>query len=100
MGCDALTVDSNGNALSQLEAIGASESWDLIERVDLDQVCFAGAWVGLDDFDIKVVRLCDNCTSDCARVFLERDVTTPVRQLNETNLRIAREADLRPTGRP
>lgn len=70
----ALTVDGNGNGLGQLEAIGTGESWNFIERIDLDEIGIAAGWGSLDDINVKVVCLSDNRTGECARVVLEGDI--------------------------
>lgn len=55
-----LTVDGNSHGLSQDVAVSALESWDLAQLVEL-AVVIANALcrLGVDDFNVEVVGLCD-----------------------------------------
>jgi hypothetical protein len=60
-----LTVDGDGNALVDRIAVGADEGWDLAELVDLEVLSGNTLGrLGLDDFDIDVVGLCNSADSD------------------------------------
>jgi hypothetical protein len=60
-----LTVDGDGNALVDRIAVGADESWDLAKLVDLEVLSGNTLGrLGLDDFDIDVVGLCNSADSD------------------------------------
>jgi len=61
----SLTVDGDGNALVEGIAVGPDEGWDLAELVDLE--ILSGntlGRLGLDDFDIDVVGLCNSADSN------------------------------------
>lgn len=68
------TVDSNGNALGQDEAISTLERWDLALLVDLEVISWRWKWQ-VDIFEVKTIRLRDSLESHCAWVdFLQRMV--------------------------
>jgi len=72
LGISLLTVDGNGNALVEGVAVCADEGWDLSELVDLEVLSRnALGRLGLDDFDVDVVRLCNSANSGGAGVALE-----------------------------
>lgn len=62
------TEDSNGDALGQLESIGANEGGDLAQWVDL--VVVLGMRLSLDELEIKTSVLAGDAHSNGAWVFL------------------------------
>lgn len=69
-----LTVDGNGHGLGEDVAIGALESWDLAQAVQLlVVVADALGWLGVDQLDVEVVGLRDGEEGGGARVALSRN---------------------------
>ena len=76
---EELTVDGNGHGLGQDVAVGALESRDLAQLVELAVVIGdVGAWLGLDKLEVKTVGLGDGEDGGGARVALEHDVVSGV----------------------
>jgi hypothetical protein len=69
--CGALTVDSDGDALGEDEAVGALEGWDLSELVE-PEVLLRDALgrLSLDELDVEAVLLRDREKRHGARVTL------------------------------
>lgn len=65
-----LTVDGNGHALVEDEAIGALEGRDLAQLVELQVVGGGVGNVDLDDFELEIVGLRDRTDGGRARVLL------------------------------
>jgi hypothetical protein len=53
------TVDGDGHDLCELKAIGADESWDLFERVQLEILGVGIRWLSMDEFDVEVIGFGD-----------------------------------------
>lgn len=64
-----LTIDSDGNALSQDETVRANKSWNLANGVDLEVL--GRNWkVNPHQIDLEVVASRNNKERDCSRVCL------------------------------
>jgi len=64
-----LTIDSDGNALSQDEAVRSNKSWNLADGVDLKVLC--RNWeTNSHEIDLEVVDLRNNAERDCSRISL------------------------------
>jgi hypothetical protein len=69
--CGALTVDSDGDALGEYEAVGTLEGGNLAELVELQVVGRDTLRrLGVDKLDVEAVLLCDREKRRGARVTL------------------------------
>lgn len=70
---EAHTVDGNSNALGQEVAIAALESWNLAQLVE-QAVVIADAFgrLGVDEFELDVVGICDGQEGGRAWVVLQK----------------------------
>lgn len=64
-----LTIDSDGNALSQDEAVGASKSWNFTNGIYLE-VRRRNWKIDLHEIDLEIIDLRNNEEGDCSRVGL------------------------------